>query len=88
MRRADLLEVLPDGGVYEGELSLCTFNERHRWYSYSDMRPDEVLLFLGFDFAEPHLCGTMHSAFRDPECPKGVPGRASVEVRVFAFFDA
>jgi hypothetical protein len=88
IRVADFIEELPDDDPYQGELSLCHFNERHAWYCYSDMQPDEVLLFLGLDFSDPARCGVMHSAFRDPTCPTGAPGRASVEVRAFAFFEA
>ncbi len=88
VRPADFIEEVPNDEPYMGELSLCRFNERHIWYSFSHMQPNEVLLFLGLDFSEPSRCGVMHSAFRDPTCPGGVPGRASVEVRAFAFFDA
>ena len=85
---ADFIEELSNGEAYRSELSLCQFSSDHTWYHVSDMRPDEVLLFLGFDFADPSRCGVMHSAFLDPECPPDVPGRSSVEVRLFAFFDA
>ncbi|MDQ0472902.1 CmcJ/NvfI family oxidoreductase [Labrys wisconsinensis] len=88
VRVADFIEEVEGGEPYRAELSLCRYNPRHAWYSYADMRPDEVLLFLGFDFSDPGQCGAMHSAFPDPACPPDAPGRASVEVRTFVLFDA
>lgn len=87
VRVADFIEEQKEGYAYTGELSLCAHSPRHEWYCYKDMSPDEVMLFLGFDFSEPGRTGTMHSAFRDPTCPPNVPGRSSVEVRVYAFFE-
>ncbi len=87
VRVADFIEEQKEGYSYTGELSLCAYSPRHEWYCYKDMTPDEVLLFLGFDFSEPGRPGVMHSAFADPTCPKGAPGRSSVEVRVYAFFE-
>ena len=84
---ANFIEESLVGESYRGDLSLCRYNEGHRWYCFSDMSPDEVLLFLGFDFADDAPCGAMHSAFHDPGCPADAPGRSSVEVRMFAFFD-
>lgn len=61
---------------------------RHRWWYCRDMRRDEALVFRSFD-SDPARAGQVpHSAFRDPSCPPGIPPRASVEVRVFAFFGA
>lgn len=88
VRVADFIEEVPNDDPYRGELSLCHFNERHAWYCFSEMQPDELLLFLGLDFSNPARCGVMHSAFRDPTCPTGAPGRASIEVRAFAFFES
>jgi hypothetical protein len=81
IRPADFIE-----DQYKSELTLCAYNENHKWYCYSDMTPDEVLFFFGFDFADAP-CGAMHSAFRDPGCPADVLGRSSIEVRAFAFFE-
>ncbi len=72
--------------IYDGELLLCRPNPVHRWYQFSDMRQDELLLFIEHDFADPDHPPVMHSAFADPRCPPGAVGRSSVEVRTFAFF--
>ena len=84
---ADFIEEVEGSPPYQDELSLCHYSPRHEWYNFSDMTPDEILLFIGYDYARPQKCGAMHTAFRDPTCPPGVPGRASIEVRMFAFFE-
>lgn len=58
---------------------------RHEWWYCRDMRRDEAFVFRSFDSSREDQ--VPHTAFRDPSCPAGVPPRASVEVRVFAFFD-
>jgi hypothetical protein len=65
---------------------LVHHNPRHRWSYFSDMNRDEVLVFKSHDSdpSQPHA--VPHSAFRDPSCPRGVATRASVEMRVFAFW--
>ena len=84
---ADFIEEVQGEEPYRDELSLCHYNSSHEWYSFSDMTPDELLLFAGYDFNDPEHYRVMHSAFRDSACPPGVAGRASVEVRMFAFFE-
>lgn len=87
LRVADFREELSADWIYDGELLLCRPNPAHRWYQFSDMRQDELLLFIEHDFSDPDHPPVMHSAFVDPRCPPGTAGRASVEVRTFAFFD-
>ena len=58
---------------------------RHEWWYCRDMRREEAFVFRSFDSARE--AQVPHTAFRDPSCPPGTPPRASVEVRVFAFFD-
>jgi hypothetical protein len=87
LRVADFREELSADWIIDDELLLCRPNPAHRWYQFSDMRRDELLLFIEHDFADPTRPPVMHSAFADPRCPPGAVGRASVEVRAFAFFD-
>jgi hypothetical protein len=87
VREADFLEEYSEMARYADELSLCRADPRHRWYQFSSMRQDELLLFVEHDFARPNRPPVMHSAFADPYCPSSAVGRASVEVRTFAFFD-
>jgi hypothetical protein len=59
----------------------------HRWGYFSAMDRDEALVFKTFDSDPARARQVPHSAFDDPTCPPGVPPRASIEIRVAAFFD-
>ena len=87
VRHADFIEEQKEGYTYFGELSLCEYNPNHQWYCFSEMTPDEVVLFVGYDFNRPGSTGVMHAAFPDPAWTKHNHGRASVEVRVFALWE-
>jgi hypothetical protein len=66
---------------------MCRYNPEHRWFYYSAMRADEVLVFKGYDFDPESPSRLFHTAFDDPSAPVGTPPRASVEARAFAFFE-
>lgn len=69
------------------ELPFFAFSERHRWYYYSAMGPDEVLLFSGIDSAAPDSWRLVpHTAFDNPACPQDAPPRNSIEMRTMALF--
>lgn len=62
---------------------------RHRWYTYPQMQADEVVAFRTFDServksGEPFW--TPHSAFEDPDVPRGRPSRRSIELRATCLF--
>jgi len=95
----DLRTVDPDGAVaadalldFPGsrpgmtESTLFHRNARHNWYYYPDMSGDDVLIFKSFDSAIAHGGWVPHSAFNDPTCRLGVPGRESIDLRVLALF--
>lgn len=94
--RADDLRVLPvqnyAGGGFDFEALAVTAPEdpdRHHWYTFPEMRPEEVVAFRTFDSgrtssAEPFW--TPHSAFEDPDVPRGKPSRRSIELRASCFF--
>ena len=65
---------------------LVSYNPRHRWSYFSDMDRNEALVFKTNDSepGQPH--NVPHSAFDDPSCPKGVPPRASIEMRAIAYW--
>lgn len=69
------------------EYSMCRHNPGHRWYYFSNMRPDEVLVFKGYDFDPGRPARLFHTAFDDPSAPADAPPRASIEARAFAFFE-
>ena len=62
------------------------FSADHRWWYYPDMRPDEMLLFKGYDSALGEAMKTLHVAIDDPAQDRTVP-RISIESRYFVLFD-
>src|SRR5690606_19402408 len=62
------------------------YSERHRWWWFPDMTPDEMIVFIGFDSAHPDDPATLHVAFEDTSATDPVP-RSSMESRFFALFD-
>jgi hypothetical protein len=62
-------------------------NAEHRWYYYSEMRDNEILLLKCMDSpGEGRARFTAHTAFDDPRAPSGARPRESIEVRTIAFF--
>jgi len=62
-------------------------NDAHRWYYYSEMRADEVLLLKCMDTpGEGRARFTAHTAFDDPRAPSETRPRESIEVRTIAFY--
>ncbi len=62
---------------------------QHGWYTFPEMRPDEVVVFRTYDtelVREGTTFFTPHSAFRDPEVDLGAPARFSIELRVMCLF--
>jgi hypothetical protein len=76
----------PDEPERRFESSLYHANPAHRWFWFSDMQPDEALVFKAFDSDLDRVQGCPHSAFDHPDCPPDVPPRASAEIRAFAFY--
>ena len=76
----------PGSAEFRFGSSLYHANPSHRWYWYSDMRPDEALVFKAFDSDEARVQGCPHSAFDHPNCPDDVEPRGSVEIRAYAFY--
>jgi hypothetical protein len=68
-------------------MCLYHYNPKHRWYYFSDMRPEEVLAFVGIDFDNPVTCRVIHTGFDDPSAPQDAPPRVSLEARAFALFE-
>jgi hypothetical protein len=79
-------DLLPTEEGVKHEVYLFKFNPDHRWYYFSAMNSDEVLLLKCFDSrpdADARL--TAHTAFDLPM--KGQPPtRQSIEVRALVFF--
>ena len=89
MIRCDKLPDLDSLGPIENEEALPAaflfeYSEDHRWYYYSDMKEDELLVFKLFDSENPSgRCP--HAAFFDGTRKDANP-RESVEIRTVAYF--
>src|SRR5580704_9734961 len=69
-----------------GETSRVAYNPAHRWYYFSDMRPDEVLFIRVHDSADDGRARlSFHTSFDNP-LTRGAPPRESIEVRTLVFF--
>jgi hypothetical protein len=64
----------------------CRYGPRHRWWYCSDMGPQDLLVFIGYDSADPQAVQPFHTGFDVPGCEDAEP-RASLEARFFAFYD-
>jgi hypothetical protein len=66
------------------EAFLFEYHPEYRWYYFSDMKDDELLVFKLFDSAnEKGRCP--HAAFHDEAC-FGAVSRESVEIRTILYF--
>ena len=66
--------------------TLWRYDEGQRWGYFSDMTPDEALVFVSWDSDSHHRAGTAHSSFDNALCPPGVKPRSSMEHRVFCYW--
>ena len=64
-----------------------TWNPHHRWLYFPGMRPDEVLLFKGYDSSADDVARFVpHAAFEDPSAPADRLIQESIEVTALVFF--
>jgi len=68
------------------EVRLCSYEPGHRWYYFSDMRPDELLIFKGYDSDRPQSASGAHVAFDNPLADEP-NGRISIEARYIIFWN-
>ncbi|HEY5411008.1 MAG TPA: CmcJ/NvfI family oxidoreductase [Caulobacteraceae bacterium] len=64
----------------------CRYGPGHRWWYASDMGPEDLLVFTGYDSADPGAVQPFHTGFDAPGHEDAAP-RASLEARFFAFYD-
>jgi hypothetical protein len=70
-----------------GETYAVKFNPSHRWYYFSNMQRDEVVLIKCFDaLTDGTARFSAHTAFADPTTPADAPPRESIEIRTMAFW--
>lgn len=69
-----------------GETSSVEYKPEHRWYYFSEMQSDEVLLIRVHDSAQDGRARlSFHTSFDNPLAP-GAPPRESIEARTLVFF--
>lgn len=65
--------------------AIFPYNPRHRWWYFSHMTRDEVVLLKFHDSDASKALRVPHTAFHDRSFPDARP-RSSIEVRTFAYF--
>ena len=89
-----IVDEIPDRETMIGELaneenaitaSIFHYNPNHRWWYFSNMTRDEVILLKFHDSDESSVLRVPHTAFRDTSFPDAKP-RESIEYRSFAYF--
>lgn len=68
------------------EARSCRYSPEHRWWYASDMGAQDLLVFIGYDSADPQGVQPFHTGFDVPGHADAAP-RASLEARFFAFYD-
>ncbi len=68
------------------EARSCRYGAGHRWWYHSGMGAEDVLVFIGYDSADPDAVQPFHTGIDVPGCEQATP-RASLEARFFAFYD-
>lgn len=70
-----------------GEIYDIAHNPNHRWMYASSMRRDEAMLIKCFDSDKDGKARfTAHTAFTNPQAPKGAAPRESIEIRTLVLF--
>ncbi|MBI2993827.1 MAG: hypothetical protein HYY48_06580 [Gammaproteobacteria bacterium] len=89
-----VVDQIPDRETMLGKLpaelegmnaSIFHYSPNHRWWYYSNMNRDEVVLLKFYDSDHSRAWRAPHTAFRDPSFPD-VRIRESIELRSFAYF--
>ena len=76
-----------DGEIlFSFEAWLLRHNPGQRWVHFSNMRPDEALIFKTNDTDPSAAHCVPHGAFDNPDCPADVPPRVSLEMRGIAYW--
>ena len=66
--------------------AIFRYNPNHRWWYFSNMTRDEVVMLKFHDSDRSKALRTPHTAFRDASFPDARP-RESIEVRSVAYFE-
>jgi len=82
--RETMLGPLPEGAAGPAA-TIFLYNPKHRWWFFSNMNRDEVILLKFYDSDHSRAWRVPHTAFFDPTFPDA-HARQSIEFRSFAFF--
>ena len=77
-------------GFYSFGVAAPAAPTAHRWVTFPEMEPDELVVFRAYDsdrVAAGEPFWTPHSAFDDPVVGPDAPPRESVEMRAICLFD-
>ncbi|MGH1492549.1 MAG: CmcJ/NvfI family oxidoreductase [Acidimicrobiales bacterium] len=91
----DLIETMIYGYGHAGyswhDIGVAVFevaaSDRHEWFYYPGMTPDETLVFKTYDSAGVIGRTCPHGSFADPSTPDDAPDRRSIELRVLCYLD-
>ena len=78
----------PPGGAPEFSFEgyVVAHDPAHRWLWFSDMAPDEVIVFKTSESDPARAQCIPHVAFDDPGAPADAPARISIEMRATAYW--
>jgi hypothetical protein len=83
---ADAIFDLKNEPHWSFEGLVVNYNPNQQWSYFSDMSPEEVLVFKTNDSDLSRAHHVPHSAFDAPDCPPGTLPRASIEMRGIAYW--
>lgn len=70
-----------------GENYVMTHHDRHKWWYFPKMTPDQCILLKTYESEEDGRARFVgHTAFEDPTSAKDAPMRESIEIRTIAFY--
>jgi hypothetical protein len=69
------------------ESQLCPYDPGQRWYFFSNLMPNELIVWKAFDSDPARDAQPLHNSADIPGLPDGSAPRVSVEARFFAFFE-
>jgi hypothetical protein len=90
-----IVDQIPDESTMLGEMpgedkvpaaAIFHYNPNHRWWYFSNMAREEIVLIKFHDSDPTSALRTPHTAFHDPSFPSAKP-RESIEFRSIAFFE-
>ena len=87
IQEGDIVDYVYGGTGKSSTSSMPLRRERHQFYYYKDMQPDEVLLIKQLDTREGRTGVSPHTSFIDPTSPIDALPRRSIEVRMMAVFE-